>query len=389
MPKPKKSYTFRKLINDLHLWLGLASGIILFIVCLTGCILTFETELVQWFDAEDHYAAPTHAPLDFNTIITDLEQQDTLVKDFIFYGEAHRNLQFTLITKAELQASGGKPVRGKSVTINPYTGATVQATGRTKAFMHTVEALHRYLLLDKTWGRPIVGVSTIIFVFLCLSGLLLWFPKTLKKLKKRKAWTQGFTIKTKAHWKRLNYDIHNTFGFYALVPLLLMGLTGLLWSFTWYYDGLEVVLGDQLGKSRFETTIPLAQNNANAGMATVNLNTLLQKTDSILPYSNYATRVTLPLNPNESVMIRKISGDALAFNAADKLQFNPYTNSLISATYFKDESFGSKVAGLIRGIHVGNFAGGLTQWIYFICCLVATSLPITGTLIWFNKKKKA
>ena len=382
-----KKYTFRKLINDLHLWLGLASGIVLFIVCLTGTILAFETELVMAMDSQDHYAEKEGNPIPFETIVKNLEQKGLIVKEFIFYGEPNRNHQFTVLTKEQLENSKGKFVRGSSLVINPYTGKEIEATGTLKEIMHTVEQLHRYLLLDRTIGRPIVGVCTIIFVFMCISGLILWFPKKLKKFKKWGAWKQGFTIKTKANWKRVNYDIHNTLGFYALLPLLLMGLTGLLWSFTWYYEGLEVVLGDKLGKARFETTVELPTHQ-HTEMATIDYKTLIRKADSILPYSNFGTRIMLPSDKTQSVMIRKISSDFLAYNASDKLQFNPYTNTLISKTLFKDYNFGAKVAGLIRGIHVGNFAGMTTKIIYFICCLIATTLPITGTLIWLNKMKK-
>ena len=97
--------------------------------------------------------------------------------------------------------------------------------------------------------------------------------------------------------------------------------------------------------------------------------------------------MTLPLKPNESVMIRKKSDGFFAYDAADKLQFNPYTNTLISKSHFKDEKLGGKIASLIRGIHVGSFAGTFTKIIYFVSCLIATSLPITGTLIWINKMK--
>ena len=379
-----RKYTFRKLINDIHLWLGIISGMVLFVVCLTGTILAFDTELVLLIDKQDHFSEKTNKKLPYQEIITSLEANNHVVKDFIFFKEDTQNLQFTLLTKKE--ANSGKPARGKSVQINPFTGQEIKATGKTKAFLHKVEEVHRFILLDTTIGRPIVGVCTIIFIILCLSGLILWMPRKIKQFKKWKSWKQGFTLKTKANWKRINYDIHNTFGFYALFPMLLMGLTGLLWSFQWYYDGLETVLGDKIGKSRFDTTIPI--DTVHNDKPTINYMALLKNTDSILPYQNAVTRVTLPLKNNQSIMIRKKSNLFLAYDAADKLQFNPYTNELVSKSLFKDESFGSKIASIIRGIHVGSFLGFTSKLIYFICCLIATSLPITGTIIWINKLKK-
>ena len=379
-----RTYTLRKLINDIHLWLGLITGIVLFVVCLTGTILAFDTELVLLFDKQDHFSEKTNEPLAYQEIIASLEADNHVVKDFIFFKDEKQNLQFTLLTQEE--ANSGKPARGKSIQINPFTGKEVKTVGATRSFLHTVEELHRFLLLDTKIGRPIVGICTIIFIILCISGLVLWMPKKLKQFKKWKFWKPGFILKTKANWKRINYDIHNTFGFYAIFPMLLMGFTGLLWSFQWYYDGLETVLGDKIGKSRFDTTIAL--NTTNTNLPTVNYLELLQQTDRILPYENAVTRVTLPLKPNQSVMVRKKSDAFLAYDAADKLQFNPYTNTLVSKSLFKEEKFGSKVASLIRGIHVGSFVGFTSKLIYFLCCLIATSLPITGTIIWLNKLKK-
>ncbi|QWX83917.1 PepSY domain-containing protein [Cellulophaga sp. HaHaR_3_176] len=380
-----KRYTFRKLINDIHLWLGIISGIVLFIVCLTGTILAFETELILLFDKQDYYSEKTGEPLSFEEIILALEADNNVVKDFIYFKDENQNLQFTLLTNEE--AISGKPARGRSVQINPFTGEEIELIGKTKSFIHTVEELHRVLLLDQKIGRPIVGVCTIIFIILCFSGLLLWMPKKIKQFIKWKFWKQGFSLKMKANWKRVNYDIHNTFGFYALVPMLLMGLTGLLWSFQWYYDGLEIVLGDKLGKSRFDVSLPLKTDHDK--IPTINYTALLYKTDSILPGENVATRVTLPLKPNESVMIRKKRDGFFTYDAADKLQFDPYANVLISKSLFKDEKIGGKIASLIRGIHVGSFAGIFIKIIYFLSCLIATSLPITGTIIWFNKMKKS
>ena len=39
--------TFRKACAKLHLWLGLLSGIVVFIVCITGCLYAFKDEITD------------------------------------------------------------------------------------------------------------------------------------------------------------------------------------------------------------------------------------------------------------------------------------------------------------------------------------------------------
>ncbi|WP_353197200.1 PepSY-associated TM helix domain-containing protein [Parapedobacter defluvii] len=55
---------------------------------------------------------------------------------------------------------------------------------------------------------------------------------------------------------------------------------------------------------------------------------------------------------------------------------------------FRDKPFNERVAGSIKALHIGNVYGQFTKLIYFLSCLIATTLPITGTLIWLNKMKK-
>lgn len=98
--------------------------------------------------------------------------------------------------------------RGTLYFVDPYTGQLlVTAAGPAFEFFMTMFRLHRWLLLDSETGRPIVGVATLIFVLLLMSGLVLWFPKKLK------SWKQGLRIKAGAKWKRVNNDLHNTLGF--------------------------------------------------------------------------------------------------------------------------------------------------------------------------------
>ena len=94
--------------------------------------------------------------------------------------------------------------------------------------------LHRWLMDvppqkgDKTVGKTIVGVTTLVFVAILISGVVIWIPQTKKALKNR------LQVSCNKGWRRFWYDSHVSLGFYTTLFLLVMALTGLTWSFTWY-----------------------------------------------------------------------------------------------------------------------------------------------------------
>ena len=87
-------------------------------------------------------------------------------------------------------------------------------------------------------------------------------------------------------------------------------------------------------------------------------------------------------------MITKTKTGFFAPAAGDRLVINRYTGAVEKTEIFRNKPFNERVAGSIKAIHVGNVYGTFTKLIYFIACLIATTLPITGTLIWLNKLKK-
>ncbi|HSI75572.1 MAG TPA: PepSY-associated TM helix domain-containing protein, partial [Lunatimonas sp.] len=47
----------RRWLNEIHLWMGIASGIIIFLVCLSGTIYTFKEEIQEWMEPERYMIA--------------------------------------------------------------------------------------------------------------------------------------------------------------------------------------------------------------------------------------------------------------------------------------------------------------------------------------------
>lgn len=387
-----KKFTWRKLFNDVHLWLGIASGLVLFVVCLSGTIYTFREEVEQLMDPEKYTvevpaATPAIAP---NALVSQLERElkGQVTSINIPADEASTYTVSVAPAQTEPKPEGrgehkegrGGEGGGRPATyfVNPYTGQVVGTPeSATSEFFTTVMKLHRWLLVEGEVGKIIVGIATIIFFFLVITGLIIWIPA------KAKNWKQGLKIKTKANWKRVNHDLHNTLGFYSSLLLLVMAITGLCWSFGWYRDGLGKVLGAEVFKGRREKPMSVAT----ASTPTLSVAAFIAKANEMLPYAG-DLRVSLPADDTTAVVLYKSKAGFFALAASDKLQLNPYTAEALQVDRFSDKPFNEQVAALIKPLHVGNVFGTFSKILYFIACLIATSLPITGTLIWLNKLRK-
>jgi uncharacterized iron-regulated membrane protein len=421
----KKStwHSVRKLFNDLHLWMGIASGIILFVVCLSGTIYTFSTEIQEMLEPEKFtvkveagakpmaaetlmakVAAETGGKVSAITIPADASRAYTLnVKkeekneggregrgdskgDREKTAEAKKGPQGAVAKGSPAGGAGkgglGGGGRGTNYLVNPYTGAVLGTTdGPASEFFMTMFRLHRWLLLDTEVGRPIVGWATIIFTLIIISGLVIWFPQKVK------SWRQGLKIKWSGNWKRINHDLHNSLGFYSSFLLLVMSLTGLTWSFEWYKEGFFKVLGVTPQKDRKEEPLFSKMPGDTAQAATLAISDYVQAADAALPYKG-DYRISFSTDSAATVSINKNKVGFFAPAASDKLQLDQYSGQVLKSEIFADKAFNEKITSSIKPLHVGNVYGTFSKILYFIACLVATSLPVTGTIIWINKLRK-
>ncbi|MBO9618578.1 MAG: PepSY domain-containing protein [Niabella sp.] len=365
----------RKFVNDIHLWLGLASGIILFLVCLSGTIYTFRTEIEERLNKELYFVKDYQGKqvLSLDSLIATVEKStQNKISSVTIPADSKRAWSFAA------KPRGKEAGRGKTILVNPYTGSVTgdTQTGSSRFFL-TVMKMHRWLLMEQGTGRIIVGIATIIFAVMLLSGIILWLPRRLRY------WKQGLTILFRGKWKRINHDLHNTLGFYSFIFLLIMALTGLCWSFNWYRTGASKILGAEIFGSKKEKPMQAAQG---AGTM-LSPDEVFKIAGRELNYQG-TTRLGFPEGKGAAFTISKNNADAWNTAAADKLTIDAYSGSVLKKEVFASKTAGQKIAASIRSIHTGEIFGWCSKIIYFISCFIATSLPVTGTFIWINKMKK-
>lgn len=364
----------RKSIGKIHLWLGLASGLIVFIVALTGSILVFEEEIDAFIHPEFYKVetvGQSKKPIDY--AINTLKEQyaiDTINRIYTF-----NDPERTVLVM-------GKNTKGNTYffAVNPYSGEIISSIEQKKHFFSIVNKLHRSLLLGKT-GKLITGCSCIIFIIILLSGLFLWWPKKLKNLKQR------LTIKWDASFKRVNWDFHSTLGFYSFLFLLIIALTGLTWSFKWFENSLYYLTDGIAKKPSIKVANPpkVAVINDKAFY----YESIIEKTNKIYPYQGNI-QIRMPNDTVNSILVTKENTENRIPNQSSIAYFDRYTAKNIQTKPYESFTKGDKLRRIIYPIHTGSIYGLPTKIIAFLVCLFAASAPITGFLIWWgrNKKKK-
>ena len=385
--KKSKKSTFRKVSEWLHLWLGLFSGIIVFIVCLTGGIWTWRYE--TWYFTEP-YQRVTAQDKPY-LIPSEIEKR---VQEY-FDKKGLKDAEITGINygkpgKSTLILYHPDSVKFAQLYVNPYTAAILKDKSEAapaEKFFIFIRAGHRFLWLPQRIGSPIVGAACIIFMLIMITGLIWWFP--LKWTKKTRE--KSFKVKWSAGWKRLNIDLHNVFGFYSLLFVMLLTITGITFTFHWFEHGVFRVLTWRAPAEKpydppaSDTLATVFKNSASVEDG------IWQKMHKRYGASYGKISIDFPEKPNEvyQAMIQFGDGTLIYNNAVhyfDKTSGKELLSKGERSRPYNSLSLGEKVYRMDFDIHTGQILGLPSKIIAFIACIIGASLPITGFIIWYNRK---
>ncbi|MCV2486122.1 PepSY domain-containing protein [Flavobacterium sp. SH_e] len=372
--KSKEKSGLSKVNAWLHLWLGLASGIVVFIMGITGCILVFEHEIKEltspWLKVEaqspDEVLKPSKIYASVKNALPNKE----------IHGVWYNGLDKTI--KVDIESDS-------LIYVNPYNGKITGMVDH-EDFFHEIDEGHRYLWLGKELGTTITSWATLIFFFLLISGIILWFPKKWNKT----TINSSFKIKWNARFKRLNYDLHNVLGFYTLLLAFLIALTGLIMSFHWVRESTYWITGGFANEKEKKEVVaeikPDTLSKPKYDMLT-SADLIFDKVRKEIAKENKeAVIIHFPDEPKESFYA---CTDMHNGNWRD-LYFDQKTLEMLpnSKKYIGEEKFHDWMSRSNYSLHVGAIGGLTTKIIYFTASLICASLPITGFYIWWGRKKK-
>jgi uncharacterized iron-regulated membrane protein len=399
----------KNFFRSIHLYLSLAAGIPILLACLTGAILVFEKDLEKAMHSDRYYVAQSGSQRSAEELKALAIQAfpGHKVNGIKTYGAADRSVELNMsptqkdkggeakqnspqeAKKGGEQKGGGKeggekkagkgpqgPPPGFTVFMNPYTGAVLEKYSYRDTFFFQMMALHRWLLGgNDSVGKIIMGVSTFLFMFILITGIILWWPRT------RKIMLQRLKIKKDAGFKRLNHDLHIVLGFYSSIFLFIFAFTAMNWSFEWFNDALFAITKSSPKPPQVPKSDSLANGTA------VGFDKALAAAQNLYPAAEFYN-INAPKDSSETFSVSVLTADAAHENATNSVYVDQFSGEVKGTLAFEQRNAGQQAKSYVKPIHTGSLWGMPTKIIAFVVCLLGVSFPITGVIMWLNRTKK-
>lgn len=363
--------SFRTVVFWTHLVAGVSAAVIILIMSVTGVALTYQRQMQYWADTRHYLAepAPGVARLPLDELVA---RTETLLS-------TNAPARITTVTyRADASLPVALAVGNKTYYANPYTGAVYgEGTGqRTRAFFSAMVGWHRWLATtgeQRTTGRAITGAANLIFLFIVISGLYLWWPRSL-------TWTQFRNIswfRRGLPGKARDFNWHNVLGFWSAIPLALVVYSGVVISYPWASNGVYRMMGEEppQATARAATTTRVAPPTTHEPVQS--LEELAQQAEAHVADWNIIG-LRLPATPGAPLVATIDRGDGGQPHLRGTLTLNASTGVVESWAPFSGQTPGRQARSILRFAHTGEAAGLTGQTIAGLVSVVAVVLVYTG-----------
>ncbi len=369
----------RDLVLRVHRWAGLAVGVVVTLLSLTGAALLISAPADSAATDEMGRSAPS------GTVVLPVSALIAAASAAV----PEADFRSIRLARPPRHNAAVQFRDNTTVWVDPWDGSVIEVRTEGASVSGWLTHFHENLLMGQI-GQTIVDLSTIAFLGLILLGLWLWWPnaRTIRR---------ALLIQPRLGLKRLNYDVHNVLGFYSAFVLVVLGVTGLMLAYP-SLQGLGGRLANAIVRAPSSGTTALspaasgvpadstspADSTAGAGTAPPpdRAWAVAQARFPDAPWQRLAT------GGGDSPRIRVEVGAEDGSHAGHfhTARFTP-SGELRAVVRFGQERPAARLSRLVGELHTGSLSGAY-RVAAFLACMVGAVLPITGTLIWFPRWRR-
>ena len=362
-----------KIIFWSHLLAGVIAGVVIFIMSVTGVILMYEHQLVEYAgrDVRDVVPPGGAARLSLDEIVARARAQTP---------EARPT---GLILRNQPTASVAVGLGGEgTVYVNPYSGAVLGRDSKLHDWFRDVIGWHRWLGMEgagRDTGRAITGACNLAFLWLAVTGIYLWWPRTWdwRGLK------TSLLFNPRLSGKARDWNWHNVIGFWSSSVLVVLTVSAAVMSYPWANDLLYTLTGSEQ-PSRSQGSTPADQatrRNVREEPQTrtpgASFDVLLARAQQQMP--EWATiMIRLPARADAPVVVSMQEAQPPHPFARSQLTLDRATGAVVGWEPYSGSSPGRKLRTYLRGLHTGEALGFIGQTIAGLASLGGCFLVWTG-----------
>ncbi|MGQ9366416.1 PepSY-associated TM helix domain-containing protein [Azospirillum sp. ST 5-10] len=367
----------RQSMSDLHTWVGLLLGWILYAMFLTGTVSYFKDELSQWMRPElphqaqvpDQAAAAQRIADALATVAPGSPQWSIRLPD------ARNNSAYVFWRTAP--SVPGRRAFGEGI-FDPATGRRVSARDTLGGdFFYRFHFQFHYMPV--LWGRWIAGVAAMFMLVAIVSGVI-----THKKI-----FVDFFTFRW-GKGQRSWLDAHNALSVFGLPFHAMITYTGLVTLMALYVPwGERVAIETPADRQQLTAELsPVIQPGQPSGQAVplASVEDMVRQAEERWGRGNVG-RVTATHPGDGAARVAVARGEAGRVSMSPQyMEFDGTTGTLLTVR----ESVGAaaETRGVLYALHLGRFSDTVTRWLYFLVSLMGTAMVGTGLVMWTVKRRQ-
>lgn len=373
-----------KISKSMHTWVGVSSGILLFICFFAGGLSIFQNEINRWATPPQQ-VLPTLDHAQYPQLIEKLQQQYPATQQAF-------TLNFNALEFHQAPIHWTEKISPEQFNVAQQTWlASLNAEGELLVQQENlakagwlIEQLHETAGIPGMAGHHALGVYVmgavaLLYFLALLSGLMILIP-TLSK--------DFFAMRQGKNKKRFWLDTHNVVGITSLPFHIVISISVVVFAFhDLFYDAISKVALD--GQSPFGAPVKQRIVIENPRL---DLPQILSKVQQHAPEYEIQSIQFSQLDQPEKARARVgLYSPTLMLRGAhhDFMVFNPYQLHQIDPSNIASQrSVSGDVVTSMFSLHFGNFGGNNVRWLYLILGLGGAYLFYSGNILWIETRAR-